>query len=235
MQPQAATVRGMQEPEWDMPPDIRNKLSFTAATVEAGQPYLRITRVHFLDEDEAGGRHHLYAMEPHDPQWRMAVTHGGNTIEVPHDKPVGEPAANYAMYGEGYAVHFSYGGHPSDSISGFGIYGNRHVCFELWVEGATASGDPDPDPDPTPSATIRDEMLQWTADNQLMSLNPNSSLESKAAEHGFYPVSNEGRITVEGVRYAIRGFEKPQTFPVQHRAYYAPVTDYSDVKWFDRE
>ena len=204
------------EPQWNMPPEIRALLTFTPAAVDPGASYLRITQVNFLDEQASGGRHHLYAMEPHDPQWGMGVTWGGGTTIVPHDKPMGEPAANYAMYGEGYTVRFHYNNLPSDAISGFGIYGNHHVSFELWVEVATASGDPDPDPDPDPA--LRDEMLQWTA-----------------AEHGFYPVSNEGRITVNGVRYAIRGFEKPQTLPVQHRAYYAPVTNYEDVRWFDRE
>lgn len=230
------------EPEWDVPQWVMDQLHWQPVKdLQDGEQYIRIERVRFVPESASGGRHHIYAMEPHDPSWIMNVWWDGGpgAVPVPLDKPASEPAANFAMYGEGYSVSFANGGGlRSDSVGGLGIYGNHHVSFEIWATVATATVEPDPDPDPTPApdpGALAGWMLGWTKANQIMSLNPSSSLEVAAAADGFYPVTNEGRITEGGVKYAIRGFEMPGTDPVRHRAYYAPESNYNDVGWFERE
>ena len=63
------------------------------------------------------------------------------------------------------------------------------------------------------------------------------------ANHLRSPITCRGHAFVHAdgsVRFVISTrlschLEKPQTWPVQHRAYYAPTTNYDDVRWFDRE
>lgn len=131
-------------PQWiNFTPFVSERVAFIPATVAAGQRYWRLVSVEYLDEAAANGTHHIYSMNPYDLRYSTNVTWANGAALAPHEKQPPEPAANFAMFGEGYTARLaspSPGNLPSDAVTGLGMYGNRHVSFKLLWQEATKGG-----------------------------------------------------------------------------------------------
>lgn len=73
------------------------------AAVQPGESYWRVIRIHHLDREENGGRHHIYleALTPDGQRAfnsRARITWEGGEQIVPIDKPETEPGANFPMW-----------------------------------------------------------------------------------------------------------------------------------------
>lgn len=114
-------------------------VSFVEPTVQAGSDYYELTRFKFVDEAEAGGKHAIYILDPHNPSLKVKATNTGTgqVSEIPLDKPLNEPAANIPMFGIGNVYDVEMIGLPSVKVVGMKMEGNRHVCFELTYERRT--------------------------------------------------------------------------------------------------
>lgn len=196
--------------------DVRRRITFTPATVAVGQRYWRLKSIEYLDEPAAGGTHHLYSMNPHDRRYNTRVSWGSTYADAPHEKPTSEPAANFAMFGEGFAVQLrSPDGLPSDSASGFGMYGSRHVSFKFVWEEATKGGVPVPPT--TPTKTLEDVLFEEMVEEQLR-ITPTFKLPGTIIRYndqlgdnrkGFDFATQELRVDYGGVTYAMLGAQHP--------------------------
>lgn len=196
--------------------EVRRRITFTPATVAVGQRYWRLKSIEYLDEQAAGGTHHLYSMNPHDRRFNTRVSWSSSYADAPHEKPTDEPAANFAMFGEGFAVQLrSPDGLPSDSASGFGMYGSRHVSFKFVWEEVTKEGGTVPPT--TPTKTLEDTAFEEMTEHQLR-VTPTFALPSAIIRYndqlgdnrkGFDFVTPELRFDYSGVRYAMMGAQHP--------------------------
>lgn len=137
-QPAAAEPEPEPEPEpevqaaslparnWDPRLDALN-VRVDEAHVEPGQPYFRLVEAIWQDEQEAGGRHHIF-VEVLDENGNRMVDHPvtvfwgddsftGNT----EDKNPPDYAFNYMMYAAGNAYNVKIEGLPSDVLVGAGM------------------------------------------------------------------------------------------------------------------
>ena len=119
------------------------------APVQPGQQYWRLVEVRFEDEQQAGGKHHIYA-DVIDENGKRVVGQpvtvfwgDGNYTAPLEDKPAPDFGFNYQMYAAGYAYNVKAEGLPSDVLRGAGLgdVANRfkgiHVAYYLTFQRAT--------------------------------------------------------------------------------------------------
>lgn len=121
------------------------------AGVPSGQPYWRLIEARWQDEQEAGGKHHIY-VEVLDEGGQRVVGHpvtvywggGGDTLPT-ENKPAPEYAFNYPMYKAGNSYNVKVEGLPSDAIVGIGLgtpgdhrYFTIHTNFLLTFQKVVA-------------------------------------------------------------------------------------------------
>ncbi len=113
------------------------------AQVASGQPYWRLIEAKWENEQEAGGKHHIY-VEVLDENGQRIVgqpltvfwSDGGDTL-VTEDKPAPEYAFNYPMYKAGNSYNVRIEGLPSDVVEGMGLgtpdlrFYTVHTVFRL--------------------------------------------------------------------------------------------------------
>ncbi len=113
------------------------------AQVASGQPYWRLIEAKWENEQEAGGKHHIY-VEVLDENGQRIVgqpltvfwSDGGDTLAT-EDKPAPEYAFNYPMYKAGNSYNVRIEGLPSDVVEGMGLgtpdlrYYTVHTVFRL--------------------------------------------------------------------------------------------------------
>ncbi|MEM7130339.1 MAG: cyclic nucleotide-binding domain-containing protein [Chloroflexota bacterium] len=119
------------------------------ANVASGQNYWRLMEVRFLNEKEAGGKHHIYVDVLNSGGSRVvgqpvSITWGdGAYTGNVEDKAFPDLGFNYQMYAAGYAYNVHVEGLPSDKLIGAGLGGieNRfygiHVAYELIFQEMT--------------------------------------------------------------------------------------------------
>lgn len=97
------------------------------AGVPSGQPYWRLIEARWQNEQEAGGKHHIY-VEVLDENGQRVVGQpvtvfwgGGGDTQNTEDKPAPEYAFNYPMYKAGNSYNVKVEGLPSDVIVGLGL------------------------------------------------------------------------------------------------------------------
>ena len=97
------------------------------ANVAPGQPYWRLIEARWADEQESGGRHHIFVNvldeagnriigQPVRVSWR-----DGFVIGRTEDKPPTEFSYNFQMYAAGNSYDVSIEGLPSDKVTGMGL------------------------------------------------------------------------------------------------------------------
>ncbi|MCS6825787.1 MAG: cyclic nucleotide-binding domain-containing protein [Caldilinea sp.] len=97
------------------------------ASVEPGQPYWRLVEVRWEDEQEAGGKHHIYVDVLDENGNRVVgqpvtVFWGDGSYTAPlEDKPAPDLGFNFQMYAAGYAYGVRVEGLPSDVLRGAGL------------------------------------------------------------------------------------------------------------------
>ncbi|MBI1295234.1 cyclic nucleotide-binding domain-containing protein [bacterium] len=102
-------------------------VSVAEAGVPSGQPYWRLIDVRWENEQEAGGKHHVY-VEVLDENGQRIVGQpvtifwpgGGDTIQT-ENKPSPEYASNYPMFKAGNSYNAKVEGLPSDVVQGMGL------------------------------------------------------------------------------------------------------------------
>jgi hypothetical protein len=118
------------------------------AQVAAGQPYWRLIEARWADEQEAGGKHHIY-VEVLDESGKRVVGNpvtvwwgDGNFTAGIEDKAYPDYGFNYMMYAAGNAYDVKVEGLPSDILHGAGMgdierprYG-IHTAFYLVFQRA---------------------------------------------------------------------------------------------------
>jgi hypothetical protein len=95
--------------------------------VAPGEGYWRLVEARWADEQESGGRHHIY-VQVVDEGWRpivgqMVVVSWGDGWDVrpTEEKPAGEYGYNFQMYAAGNAYTVWVDGMPSDRVVGLGM------------------------------------------------------------------------------------------------------------------
>ncbi len=114
-----------------------------------GQQYWRLIEARWEDEQQAGGKHHIYVDVLDESGNRLVgqpvtVWWGdGNYTAALEDKPAPDLGFNYMMYASGYAYNVKVEGLPSDIARGAGMgdLANRfkgiHVAYYLVYQRAT--------------------------------------------------------------------------------------------------
>ncbi|MCB0156819.1 MAG: cyclic nucleotide-binding domain-containing protein [Caldilineaceae bacterium] len=106
-----------------------NQLGVTVedANVQPGQPYWRIVDAAWWDEQESGGKHHIY-VEVLDEGGNRIVGQpvtvfwgDGNYTGNTEDKAPPDYAFNFQMYAAGYAYNVKVEGLPSETLKGAGM------------------------------------------------------------------------------------------------------------------
>lgn len=123
-------------PVWDSRLDDL-EIDITPAAVQEGQSYWKVTAAEFQNDQEGGGRHHIY-IEVLDEAGKRII---GQPVEVvwstgsatvhTEDKPAPEYAANFPMYGNlgGYALRLP---GLSETVTGMGLPGGKqHVVYNI--------------------------------------------------------------------------------------------------------
>jgi hypothetical protein len=102
------------------------------ADVAPGQPYWRAVEVMWHDEDEAGGRHHIYV----DVQDENGVNLAGKAIKFFWDggEEVKPSSSNFPMYAAGHSYNVEIGGLPSDVVRGMGLGSIEQRRWNIHVE-----------------------------------------------------------------------------------------------------
>ncbi len=113
------------------------------AQVPSGQPYWRLKEILFEDEQEAGGKHHIF-VEVLDENGSRVVGQGvqifwpgGSETGYTEDKPAPEYAYNYPMFRPGFSYNVRIEGLPSDEVYNMGLGDlerrdwNIHVNYKL--------------------------------------------------------------------------------------------------------
>jgi CRP-like cAMP-binding protein len=102
-------------------------VTWAPANVEPGQVYWRLVEARWADENESGGRHHIFITvldengnriigQPVVVRWA-----DGQEVRPTEDKPANEPSFNFQMYAAGNAYTAYVDGLPSDSVAGMGL------------------------------------------------------------------------------------------------------------------
>lgn len=212
----------MPNPELINVPDW---VSVVPATVPPGQPYWRLTRLRYENEQESGGRHHIYVEEPHDPSRHARVHTGTFEFDFPLEKPASEPAGNYAMVGipNIYSLWMVDG--PSDRVEGLQMRGNRHVCYYATYERAINGATPPPPPD------LASYLRALGQQAQLIQFNPTAALQRQIFADGFVPNSPEFAAHYEERDYVAQRAERLDDGRV--RIYYVSVDDWSTIHYLE--
>jgi CRP-like cAMP-binding protein len=102
-------------------------LTIEDAQVGPGQQYWRLIEARWEDEEQAGGKHHIY-VDVLDEGGNRIVGHpvtvfwgDGNYTAPLEDKPAPDLGYNYQMYASGYAYNVKVEGLPSDIVRGAGM------------------------------------------------------------------------------------------------------------------
>lgn len=119
------------------------------APVAPGQQYWRLIEARFEDEQQAGGKHHIY-VDVLDENGNRVVGQpvtvfwgDGNYSAALEDKPAPDYGFNYQMYAAGYAYNVRVEGLPSDVLKGAGLgdvqrrFAGIHVAYYLVFQRAT--------------------------------------------------------------------------------------------------
>lgn len=214
-------------PEW---------VSIHDAAVGPGGQYWCLTRLRFEDEDESGGRHHIYFEEPHDPAVRALVRTGDFTFPIPLEKPHGEPAGNHPMAGIPNVYSVEMEGAASDRVEGLQMRGNRHVNYLLTWELRTREGGEEGGEEgggeTEPSATLDAHLLQRGEAEQRIQFNPGASLQQAIFRDGFVPNSPEFGANFEGTSYVAQRAERLSDGAV--RVYFCEAGDFANVRVVER-
>ena len=97
------------------------------AQVAPGQQYWRLIEARWEDEQQAGGKHHIYVDVLDENGNRIVgqpvtVFWGDGNYTAPlEDKPAPDLGFNYQMYASGYAYNVKIEGLPSDIVRGAGM------------------------------------------------------------------------------------------------------------------
>jgi CRP-like cAMP-binding protein len=97
------------------------------APAAAGQQYWRLIEARWEDEQQAGGKHHIYVDVLDESGNRIVgqpvtVFWGDGNYTAPlEDKPAPDLGYNYQMYASGYAYNVKIEGLPSDIVRGAGM------------------------------------------------------------------------------------------------------------------
>jgi hypothetical protein len=102
-------------------------VSIEDAQVAPGQPYWRLIEGRWEDEQQAGGKHHIY-VDVLDESGKRIVGQpvtvfwgDGQSTAALEDKPAPDLGFNYQMYASGYAYNVKVEGLPSDIVRGAGM------------------------------------------------------------------------------------------------------------------
>jgi cAMP-dependent protein kinase regulator len=119
------------------------------APVEPGQQYWRLVEVRWEDEQQAGGKHHIYVDVIDENGNRVVgqpvtVFWGDGSYTAPlEDKPAPDYGFNFQMYAAGYAYGVRVEGLPSDVLRGAGLgdldkrFFGIHVSYYLIFQRTT--------------------------------------------------------------------------------------------------
>jgi len=148
--PEAAAVAAAAAAPRNLDPRLSQLgINIQDADVAPGQPYWRLIEVRWEDEQQAGGKHHIYVDVLDESGNRVqsqpvTVFWGdGNYTAALENKPAPDYGFNYQMYASGYAYSVKVEGLPSDVLSGAGMgdVANRfkgiHVAYYLLFQKAT--------------------------------------------------------------------------------------------------
>ena len=136
------------------PRNLDPRLSQLGITIEdapvgPGQQYWRLVEGRWEDEQQAGGKHHIYVDVIDENGMRVAgqpvtVFWGDGTYTNPlEDKPAPDFGFNYQMYASGYAYNVKVEGLPSDVARGAGMgdlenrFKGIHVAYYFVFQRAT--------------------------------------------------------------------------------------------------
>lgn len=131
-----AEERGEKPPVWDSRLDDLN-IDITPAAAKPGQSYWKVMLAEFQNDQEGGGRHHIF-IEVLDEAGKRIVGQpvevlwsNGSAVVVTEDKPAPEYAANFPMYGNlgGYSLRLP---GLSETVTGMGLPGGKqHVVYNV--------------------------------------------------------------------------------------------------------
>jgi len=114
-----------------------------------GQQYWRLIEARWEDEQQAGGKHHIYVDVLDEGGNRLVgqsvtVFWGDGNYTAPlEDKPAPDLGFNYQMYASGYAYNIKVEGLPSDIVRGAGMgdlanrFSGIHTAYYLIYQRAT--------------------------------------------------------------------------------------------------
>lgn len=124
-------------------------VSVDEAQVEPGQQYWRIIEASWMDEQESGGKHHIY-VEVLDENGNRIVGQpvttfwgDGSYTKGIEDKPAPDYGYNFQMYAAGYAYNVKVEGLPSDVLKGAGMgsiedrFRGIHTSFKIVFKKTT--------------------------------------------------------------------------------------------------
>ncbi len=124
-------------------------VTITDAPVGPGEQYWRIIEVRFADEQESGGKHHIYVDALDENGSRVVgqpvtVYWGDGNLTLPlEDKPAPDFGYNFQMYAAGYAYNVKVEGMPSDILNGAGMgdvinrFKGIHTSYYVTFQRAT--------------------------------------------------------------------------------------------------
>lgn len=149
-EPDAApeSVQAAASRSWDSRLD-QLSVRLVEAPVGPGEPYWRLIEARWADEEESGGKHHIYVDVLDENGNRMVgqpITvywAEGSTTGVLEDKAPPDYGFNFQMYAAGYAYSVKVDGLPSDELKEVGMgsielrYHGIHTSFYLVYQRAT--------------------------------------------------------------------------------------------------
>jgi CRP-like cAMP-binding protein len=145
----AAVVPSARARAWD------GRLDALGVTVQgsgagSGQPYWRLVEAGWENEEEAGGRHHIYVEVLDEAGQRIVgqpvnIFWGGGGVVLPtEDKPAPEFSLNYPMFKAGHSYNIKIEGLPSDAVMNVGLgtpelpFHTIHTNFKLTFQKSVA-------------------------------------------------------------------------------------------------
>lgn len=182
------------------------------ANVAPGADYWFVKKVEYQDDTLSGGLHHIFVEQPHDIAQSAHVSNGQETWPVVLEKPQGEPAGNFPMFG-GNFYSCEMNGAPSDRVEGMHMPSKHHVNYRLWWEkrrkgNQPMGGDPTGGTTPVPGGgttigqrTLAQSLVQRGDTAQLIEFNKNAAIQKVIFTDGFLPNSREFELTFEGKTY----------------------------------
>lgn len=200
-------------PSWVSFDFIENK-----SQVAPGTKYWKLVKFEFVDSDQSGGLHHIFTREPHDATVDMKIVNQNNNIWfVKLDKPLTEPAGNFAMWSENVykaKVRKLGGVIYSDWVLGMNMPQNQHVAYYLtWELSEKSQEEPEPIPEPEPPQTI-EQVIQNAAWNAVgVNFNKNSYFFKYAKLYNLgKPETQEMDISYGKRTYRFQGYNKGIVF-----------------------